>query len=96
MPEYEIKRGSIPYRGDLDGGRIEGELRALPSSDVSTIDGIRLGFDDAWALIRASGTEPLIRITVEGATSGVVEKLYREIHKIVKGAIDESSDLSSR
>ena len=96
MPEYEIKRGSIPYHGDLDGGRIEGELRALPSSDVSTIDGIRLGFDDAWALIRASGTEPLIRITVEGATSGVVEKLYREIHKIVKGAIDESSDLSSR
>ena len=96
MPEYEIKRGSIPYRGDLDGGRIEEALRALPSSDISTIDGIRLGFDDAWALVRASGTEPLVRITVEGATSGVVEKLYREIHKIVKGAIDESSDPRSR
>ena len=96
MPEYEIKRGSISYRGDLDGGRIEEELRALPSSDISTIDGIRLGFDDAWALVRPSGTEPLVRITVEGATSGVVEKLYREIHKIVKGAIDESSDPRSR
>ena len=96
MPEYEIKRGSISYRGDIDDKRIEEELRALPSSDVSTIDGIRLGFDDGWALVRASGTEPLIRITVEGATSGVVEKLYREIHKIVKGAIDESSDPRSR
>ncbi|MEA3282359.1 MAG: phosphoglucosamine mutase [Euryarchaeota archaeon] len=96
MPEYEIKRGSIAYRGDLDGGRIEEELRTLPSSDISTIDGIRLGFDDAWALIRASGTEPLIRITVEGATRGVVEKLYHEIHKIVEGVIDESSDPRSR
>ncbi len=96
MPEYEIKRGSISYSGDLDDRRIEEELRLLPSSDVSTIDGIRLGFDDAWALIRASGTEPLIRITVEGATSEVVEKLYREIQKIVKGAIDESSDPRSR
>ena len=96
MPEYEIKRGSIPYCGDLDDRRIEEELRALPSSDISTIDGIRLGFDDAWALIRASGTEPLIRITVEGATRDVVEKLYHEIHKIVKGAIDESSDPRSR
>ncbi len=96
MPEYEIKRGSISYRGDIDDRRIEGELRALPSSDISTIDGIRLGFDDAWALVRPSGTEPLIRITVEGATSGVVEKLYHEIHKIVKGAIDESSDPRSR
>ncbi|NOQ28495.1 MAG: phosphoglucosamine mutase [Methanosarcinales archaeon] len=96
MLEYEIKRGSISYCGDIDDRRIEGELRALPSSDISTIDGIRLGFDDAWALIRPSGTEPLIRITVEGATSGVVEKLYYEIHKIVKGAIDESSDPRSR
>nr|QNO48792.1 phosphoglucosamine mutase [Methanosarcinales archaeon ANME-2c ERB4] len=96
MPEYEIKRGSIPYSGDLDDRRIEEELHSLPSSDVSTIDGIRLGFDDAWALIRPSGTEPLIRITVEGATSEVVEKLYREIQKIVKGAIDESSDPRSR
>ena len=96
MPEYEIKRKSIPYRGDIDDRRIEEELRALPSSDISTIDGIRLGFDDAWALVRASGTEPLIRITVEGATRDVVEKLYHEIHKIVKGAIDESSDPRSR
>lgn len=96
MPEYEIKRGSISYRGDIDDKRIEEELRALPSSDVSTIDGIRLGFDDAWALIRPSGTEPLIRITVEGATSEVVEKLYHEIQKSVKGAIDESSDPRSR
>ncbi|RLG29678.1 phosphoglucosamine mutase [Methanosarcinales archaeon] len=96
MPGYEIKRGSIAYRGDLDGGRIEEELRTLPSSDISTIDGIRLGFDDAWALVRASGTEPLIRITVEGATGDAVEKLYREIQKSVKGVIDESSDPRSR
>ncbi len=76
--------------------RIEEGLRALPSSDISTIDGIRLGFDDAWALVRPSGTEPLIRITVEGATRDVVEKLYHETHKIVKGAINESSDPRSR
>ena len=96
MPEYEIKRGSTSYHGDLDGGGIEEELRALPSSDISTIDGIRLGFDDAWALVRPSGTEPLVRITVEGATRDAVEKLYREIQKSVKGAIDESSDPRSR
>ncbi len=96
MPEYEIKRGSISDHGDIDGMRLEEELRALPSSDISMIDGIRLGFDDAWALVRPSGTEPLIRITVEGATRDVVEKLYHEIHKIVKGAIDESSDPRSR
>jgi len=86
MPEYAIKRGSITYQGDMDA--IEGELRSLEFSEISTIDGIRLTFDDSWALVRASGTEPLIRITVEGETADVVERLYRRIHAINAGSIN--------
>jgi phosphoglucosamine mutase len=85
MPEYAIKRGSIAYQGGMDA--IEGELRSLEFSEISTIDGVRLTFDDSWALVRASGTEPLIRITVEGETADVVERLYRRIHEIIEGSI---------
>ena len=37
-------------------------------TDFSTVDGIRLALKDGWLLVRASGTEPLIRLTVEGQT----------------------------
>lgn len=33
--------------------------------DVTAVDGVRIELEDGWALIRPSGTEPVIRITVE-------------------------------
>ena len=37
--------------------------------DVNTIDGVRLTFsDDSWVLIRPSGTEDYIRVTLEAKT----------------------------
>ena len=83
MPEYVIKRGSAPYHGNMD--KIGKELLALNFSEIDTIDGFRLTFDDVWVLVRPSGTEPLIRITVEGKTKQLVDELYNKIHKIIKG-----------
>ena len=89
LPEYEIKRGTLPYRGGIGGrdgmNRIEEELRTVPGfTDINTLDGVRIALDDAWALVRPSGTEPLIRITVEGKTKAVVDILYLHIEKIIK------------
>ncbi len=86
LPTYEIKRGALPYRGGMDDmRRIEEELRTVPGfTDINTLDGVRIALDDAWALVRPSGTEPLIRITVEGKTKAVVERLYLHIEKIIK------------
>ena len=33
--------------------------------NVTAVDGVRIELEDGWALIRPSGTEPVIRITVE-------------------------------
>ncbi|MCK4812109.1 MAG: phosphoglucosamine mutase [Methanosarcinales archaeon] len=88
LPQYEIKRGALPmpHRGGMDDmRRIEEELRTVPGfTDINTLDGVRIALDDAWALVRPSGTEPLIRITVEGKTRDEVERLYLQIEKIIK------------
>jgi phosphoglucosamine mutase len=49
-------------------------------TDVSTVDGVRLQLEDGWVLIRPSGTEPIIRITVEAHDEGQAKGLL-EISK---------------
>ncbi len=46
-------------------------------------DGIKIIRDDAWALVRASGTEPMVRIMVESQDKAVAETLYRTIRQVL-------------
>jgi len=51
---------------------------------VSKVDGLRLELETGWALIRPSGTEPLIRVTVEGRTREDMETLIEKSKSLVK------------
>ncbi|MDO8986613.1 MAG: hypothetical protein Q7V14_00110 [Coriobacteriia bacterium] len=41
--------------------------------------------DDAWVLLRTSGTEPLVRIYAEALNMGVVDELLAAGQDIVTG-----------
>jgi phosphomannomutase len=51
--------------------------------NVNTIDGIRIDFDKGWVLIRASNTEPVIRLTIEADNKKEFEKLKDEFSKLL-------------
>jgi phosphomannomutase len=57
-------------------GSPPGRLLSLPVGQVDTMDGVKLTrADHSWVMLRASGTEPLLRIYAEGATEGEVNAL---------------------
>ena len=46
-------------------------------TSTSTLDGYKFFVDGGWLLIRASGTEPLLRFYAEGDSSEKVEELLK-------------------
>lgn len=70
IPKYPVHRTSLP----CDRAP---EVMAALGATVPT-DGIRVAGDDGWYLIRASGTEPKIRVTAEGRTGAAADALLDE------------------
>ncbi len=54
-------------------------------ADVNRMDGVRVSFaDSSWVLIRPSGTEPVIRVTVEAFTAQRAKALLKDAKTALK------------
>ncbi|WP_135821727.1 phosphoglucosamine mutase [Halostella litorea] len=54
--------------------------------DVQTVDGVRVDLGDAWFLVRASGTQPLVRITAEARDPDRADGVFDEAAALVADA----------
>jgi phosphomannomutase len=50
---------------------------------ISKLDGLRIDFNDWWFLVRASNTEPVLRLVLEAKTKKKMEKKVKELKKII-------------
>ena len=63
-----------------------GERVTAEYDDVSTLDGVRVDLGDAWFLLRASGTEPVVRITAEARDADRAEAVFAEARDLLTDA----------
>jgi phosphoglucosamine mutase len=94
VPEYVTLRENLACRNDLKHRAvpsIENVVRsAFPEyKDFSTVDGVRLALKHGWLLIRASGTEPFIRLTVEGESLKAANDIMGRGTALVKKQFEE-------
>lgn len=54
------------------------------SGKINDMDGIRVEFNDWWFSVRASGTEPLLRLNLEAKSKELMEEKAKELKKIIE------------
>jgi phosphomannomutase/phosphoglucomutase len=86
---YHNVRINIEYDGDAEREALlaAAEREAENAdADVTTLDGYRLDYGDAWVLARPSGTEPMVRIYAESRDEAQAEELAEELEGHLRAA----------
>lgn len=83
-PQYSIAKTKIELTPDTD---VDGILAAtkehFAKEKMTTIDGVKIDFEDSWVHLRKSNTEPIIRIYSEAHSMEKAEQLGEDIKKII-------------
>ncbi|WP_324665619.1 phosphoglucosamine mutase [Haloarcula sediminis] len=75
VPTYPIRRDSVEVE-DKESVMERVRERVLADyDDVTTLDGVRVDLGDAWFLLRASGTQQLVRVTAEARDEGRADEV---------------------
>ena len=87
-PMYYMSKNKIELTPDLDVDAILDKVQENHSSEeISTIDGVKIDFDENWVHLRKSNTEPIIRIYTEAKSQkkadSLAQKMIEEIKAIV-------------
>ena len=78
FPRLFMRKRELPCPPNLVYRVIERFRRHHAGDAPDCTDGVRLSWDDAWLHVRASGTEPLLRIIAEAPTQDRAEALVDE------------------
>jgi phosphoglucosamine mutase len=68
--------------------RVKEKAHLFAPDETNTLDGLRLQFGDSWMLIRASGTEPVIRVISESTSQTQTDDLVSKGKKLVQGVVE--------
>lgn len=86
MPQRHFGSVNFEYDDEKKFHAVERLKQKLSQqySSANTVDGIHVGFDSGWILIRASNTAPLIRLSVEGKDEQSFKELKEKFSAIVR------------
>ncbi|MGC3956525.1 MAG: phosphoglucosamine mutase [Verrucomicrobiota bacterium] len=84
LPKFSRKSGKLAFEHGRLGPLMQALEAAFPEAKVNRADGLKLLFPDGWIHVRASNTEPLLRIAAEAHTAGRVEELYAAVQRALR------------
>lgn len=89
-PQLEMVKQKIELSAGTDvEGLLEYLKQAYKDEQITTIDGLKIDFEDGWVHLRKSNTEPIIRVYAEGSNQNKALALVDDIMKKVNQRIEE-------
>jgi phosphomannomutase len=70
---------------------LEKLIRKYEKKKISTIDGVKIHFENEWVHLRRSNTEPIIRIYAESDLMAKAESLARKIINDFKEIVNDKN-----
>ncbi len=88
MPEYPTTdEGKVPLVGEREEV-MEAVVSAFSDMPTSTVDGIRVRYDDGWYLCRPSNTEPILVMRAEGRNQAALDYILSDVGRRIGEIVD--------
>ena len=86
LPRFAMVKTKYPLGGVPVAEAFERIARAHPEARADRRDGLHLGWPDAWAHVRASNTEPIVRVIAEADDAARAAGLAESLGQWFRGA----------
>lgn len=84
-PQYYMSKNKIELTPQLNVDQILKEIEnAYAPEEVSTVDGVKIDFDEHWVHLRKSNTEPIIRIYTEAKSQEQANRVAQDMITEIK------------
>ncbi len=91
IPRLFFEKAKVPCPNELRESvmaQVKEKAYLFAPDEINTLDGLRLDFLDSWMLIRASGTEPVIRVISESKSQTQTDELISKGKKLVQSIVE--------
>ncbi len=84
LPRYYRKLGKVAFEHGRLGIMMQALEDSFPDAPRDRSDGLKIHLPEGWIHVRASNTEPILRLAAEAKTESALEGLYGQVSSLLE------------